>query len=72
MGFGIVAFSTLAVTGFYFITFYASADVGNKCHCYCIPCKDITPIKRVILFYLVFSPFIIISFFFFYFNIIKK
>ena len=70
MGFGIGAFCSLAVTGFYFIPFFASNDC--KCNCGYLLCQDITPMRRVILYSIVFSPCIILSFFSFCFTLIKK
>ena len=70
MGFGIGAFASLAITGFYFISMFGSNDC--KCNCHCSLCRNMTPMKRAILFYLVFSPCIILSFFGFIFTIIKK
>ena len=70
MGFGIGAFASLALTGFYFITFFGSNDCN--CKCPCILCENMTPMKRVILFYIVFSPCIILSFLSFIYTIIKK
>ena len=57
---GIGAIFTLGITGLYFIPFFSSKDCNGCC---CINCKNMTPIKRVILFYILFSPCIILSFF---------
>ena len=57
-GLGIAAFASFAGIGFYFIIFYPVAfQCGNRCCC-----KNITPMKRVLTFYIVFFSLIPLSF----------
>ena len=69
MGFGIAVFSYLAFAGFFFIPLFSGNDC--KCHSCCIPCREMTSMKRVLIFYTVFSPCIILSFISLPFTIIK-
>ena len=65
MGLGIGAFASFAITAFYFFPIYsASCQCGNGCgrNCFCFLCYDITPMKRVLTFYIVFFPLILLSF----------
>ena len=65
-GFGIAIFTLLAGIGFYFIpaiTLYG---------CECVGCENMTPIKRVLVFYLILSPCIILSVWSFFITLIKK
>ena len=74
MGFGIASFSTFACVAVFFIPIYSSYDCGKKCSnsCDCGLCQNLTPIKRVILFYLVCSPTVVFSIFAFFFTLAKK
>ena len=70
MGFGIGAFASFAIIGIIFIPIFFVS--GCKFNFPCFLCKDMTPMKRVILFYIVFSPSILLSFVGLIFSIIKK
>ena len=62
MGLGIVGFASFALIGFYFTIFYSTkCQCGNSCGVDCFLCNDVTPMKRVLTFYLVFFPVIIFS-----------
>ena len=65
VGLGIAAFAYFAIIAFYFFPIYSvSCQCGNGCggNCYGCLCYDITPMKRVITFYIVFFPLILFSF----------
>ena len=65
-GFGIAIFTLLAGIGFYFIpaiTLYG---------CECVGCENMTPIKRVLVFYLILSPCIFLSIWSFFITLNKK
>ena len=74
MGFGIASFSAFACIAIFFIPIYSSNDCGNGCskECDCGLCQNITPMKRVLLFYLVCSPTVIFSIFAFFVTLSKK
>lgn len=72
-GIGIAAFSSHFIISFYFLFFYiAGYACGNKCPCNCILCYDITPMKRLVHFYLAYFSQIVFSFLSFSFTIVKK
>ena len=65
MGLGIGAFASFAIITVYFIPLYSdTCERRNGCagNCYCFLCYDITPMKRVLTFYIVFFPLILFSF----------
>ena len=74
MGFGIASFATFACIAIFFIPIYSAKDCGKQCSnsCDCGLCQNITPMKRVALFYLVCSPTVIFSIFSFFFTLAKK
>jgi hypothetical protein len=74
MGFGIASFASFACIAIFFIPIYSANDCGKQCSksCDCGLCQNITPIKRVALFYLVCSPTVIFSIFAFFFTLSKK
>ena len=74
MAFGIASFSAFAGIAIIFIPIYSSYDCGEKCSkdCDCGICQNITPMKRVLLFYLICSPTVIFSIFGFFVTLSKK
>lgn len=74
MGFGIASFATFTCIAIFFIPLYSANDCGKQCSgsCDCGLCENITPMKRVALFYLVCSPTVIFSIFGFFFTLAKK
>ena len=74
MGFGIASFASFACVAIFFIPIYSANNCGNSCSksCDCGLCQDLTPIKRVVLFYLVCSPTVVFSIFAFFFTLSKK
>jgi len=64
MGLGLGALASIGGVGFYFIIFYPASGCGRVCEgkCNCFLCYDITPMKRVLTFYIVFFPCILLSF----------
>ena len=56
VGLGIGAFASFATTGFFFLIFYSTIFGCGKYDCDCIYGGDITPMKRVITFTIVFFP----------------
>ena len=76
MGFGIASFSCFACIAIFFIPIYSSMGCGNdcskSCNCDCELCENITPMKRVLLFYLVCIPTVIFSILAFFFTLSKK
>lgn len=77
LAFGISSFASFALVGMIFIPVYSCDDCG-KCglncskKCLCVLCVDITPIKRVVVFYLVCLPTVIFSPIGFYITLTKK
>ena len=69
MGFGIAILAYLAIVSFYFLPSY---ECGFGCISECALCQNITPIKRVIHFYLTFLPSIVLSILSFFIVILKK
>lgn len=76
MGFGIASFSCFACIAIFFIPIYSCMGCGNdcskSCNCDCELCENITPMKRVLLFYLVCIPTVIFSILGFFFTLSKK
>jgi hypothetical protein len=70
MGFGIASFSLLPFIAMIFIPLYSSFDCGKQCSCDC--CKNMTPMKHVLLFYLICSPTVIFSIIGFFVTLSKK
>ena len=70
MGAGIAIFALLIVTGAIFIPYFFHYNCNFPCSF--ILCRNITPIKRVIIIYIVFSPCIILYILSFIFSFIKK
>ena len=61
-GFGIAAFSSFTLTGFFFLIFFSTIFECGKFHCDCFYGGDVTPMKRVITFTIVFFPCSFLSF----------
>ena len=74
MGFGIASFSAFACIAIFFIPIYSANDCGDGCskNCDCGLCQNITPMKRVLLFYLICSPTVVFSIFAFFVTLSKK
>ena len=74
MGLGIASFSAFACIAIFFIPIYSANDCGNGCSkdCDCGLCQNITPMKRVLLFYIICSPTVIFSIFAFFVTLSKK
>lgn len=74
LGFGIASFASFACIAMFFIPIYSAFDCGKQCcrSCGCGLCENITPIKRVALFYLVCLPTVVFSIFAFFFTLSKK
>ena len=72
-GIGVEALAFHFFISFYFLFIYSGIyGCGNKCPCNCILCYDITPMKRVVHFYIAYSSQIVSSFLSFFFTIAKK
>ena len=56
VGLGIGAFASFAATGFFFLIFYSTIFECGKSNCDCIYSGDVTPMKRVTTFTIVFFP----------------
>ena len=69
-GLGFGALLALVIIGILFFPSFTSKNCN--CICCCIVCKDMTPMTRVLLFYIVFSPSIILCIYSFCLTIIKK
>ena len=78
MAFGITSFCVIVGFSMIFIPIYSSYDCGTNCsqscdcNCDCSLCLGVTPIKRIILFYLICSPTILFAFICFFITLAKK
>ena len=78
MAFGIASFSTIVGFIMFFVPIYATNNCGANCsqecdcNCDCYLCLGVTPIKRIILFYLVCLPTVAFSFVSFFLTLSKK
>lgn len=78
MAFGITSFSVIVSFIIFFIPIYATFDCGTNCsqrcdcNCDCSLCLGVTPIKRIILFYLICSPTVLFAFVCFFITLSKK
>ena len=72
-GFGITALASIGGIGFFFLLFYPASGCGKECEgkCDCFLCYDITPMKRILTFYIVFFPCILFSFISFIITFVK-
>ena len=67
---GIIAFAFLSTIGLYFCQSFRKNGLKDCDCCFC--CKEMTPMITVLIFYILYSPFIVLSFLSFYFTIVKK
>ena len=78
MAFGITSFSVIGGFIIFFVPIYASNNCGANCseecdcNCDCSLCIGVTPIKRIILFYLVCSPTVLFSIVAFFLTLAKS
>ena len=78
MAFGITSFSTIVGFIMFFVPIYATSNCGANCsqecdcNCDCYLCLGVTPIKRIILFYLVCLPTVVFSIVSFFLTLSKK